>query len=137
MRFCYQLIIIFSFCLTVTVISLSYGKIEGFFKSASSYLPLSLASQRETRLESKINKVPAKLSDLQFYSSYHVKGFLRLTTSDLHEPIEVWYSKEHNQSRIDYYGGKLSNLSVFSIKTWSNESEQSRIVYGGTFQALD
>jgi hypothetical protein len=115
MRFCYQLIIIFTLCLTVIVIALSYQTFESVFRSASSYLPLSLTSrgERKSKLTSKFNKVPTKLSDLEFYPSYHVRGFLRLVTSNLNEPIEVWYNKEHNQSRIDYYGGILSLICLF------------------------
>ena len=109
MRLCYQLITIFAFCLTVTVIALSYGQFERFLNGASSYRPILSASQNEKK--SKVDATPSterlttRLNDLEFYSSYHVKGFLRLLASDLNEPIEVWYSKEHQQSRIDYYGG--------------------------------
>lgn len=57
-----------------------------------------------------------KLSDIKFYTSYHVKGFLRLPHSNLNEPIEVWYNKEHNNSRIDYYHGK-SRCNVLMISS--------------------
>ena len=112
MRFCYQMMIIFTLCLTVIAIALSYKKFETAFKSASNYLPLSWTFQEEIKsnLASKFNKVPTKLSDLEFYPSYHVRGFLRLVTSNLNEPIEVWYNDEHNQSRIDYYEGIYPNL---------------------------
>lgn len=125
MRFCYQLVIFFAFCLTVTVIALSYGRFDSFFGNVSSYLPVSLSPQNETKLtfeaKSKIYKVPEKLGDLKFYSSYHVKGFLRLLSSNLKEPIEVWYNKKHRQSRIDYYGGILSQINGVHAKN-VNES---------------
>ena len=125
MRFCYQLVIFFAFCLTVTVIALSYGRLESFFGNVSNYIPVPLPVQNETKstlkVKSKIYKVPKKLSDLKFYSSYHVKGFLRLLSSNLNEPIEVWYNKEHRQSRIDYYEGILSQINGVPAKN-VNES---------------
>ena len=124
MRFCYQLVVFFAFCLTVTVIALSYRKFDSLFGSVSNYLPVSLSPQYETesKLEakSKIYKVPKKLSDLKFHSSYHVTGFLRLFSSNLNEPIEVWYNKKHHQSRVDYYGGILSHIKDVHAKFCRN-----------------
>lgn len=44
---------------------------------------------------------------LQFPTTYHVIGVLKLPYGEISEPFEAWYSKNEKMSRIDYYGGKL------------------------------
>jgi len=45
------------------------------------------------------------LPKLQFPSTYHVIGILKLPYGGIDEPFEAWYSKDQKMSRIDYYGG--------------------------------
>lgn len=51
-------------------------------------------------------RIGADLRRLSFPDDYHAIGFLSLPTSNISEPIEVWYSKFNEQSRIDYYHGR-------------------------------
>ena len=46
------------------------------------------------------------LRSLHFPDNYHATGFLSLPTSHIKEPIEIWFSKHNEQSRIDYYDGR-------------------------------
>ena len=63
---------------------------------------------------SQIHEVPPKVihineitPKLQFPSTYHVTGVLKLPYGDINEPFEAWYSKDDKMSRIDYYGGNI------------------------------
>lgn len=47
------------------------------------------------------------LRSLDFPEDYHATGVLRLPTSQVDEPFEIWYSKSHDKSRIDYYEGDV------------------------------
>lgn len=51
-------------------------------------------------------KIGDNLESLHFPKEYHATGVLRLVTSNINEPFEIWYSKPKMKSRIDYYDGK-------------------------------
>lgn len=61
------------------------------------------------------------LRSLHFPSEYHATGVLSLPTSNISEPFEVWHSKTHDKSRIDYYHGKIIHMFRF-FKLTSNRS---------------
>ncbi|XP_068681166.1 uncharacterized protein [Montipora foliosa] len=42
---------------------------------------------------------------VNFPSNYHATGRLFLPHSDIVEPFEIWFTKDFNRSRIDYYYG--------------------------------
>ena len=85
--------------LTFVFIYASWGELNSLFRLASNY-----SAVTEAKTVNLMSNDP-KLSLLKFYSSYHVKGYLRLPRSNLNEPIEVWYDQKHSKSRIDYYNG--------------------------------
>ena len=49
------------------------------------------------------------LASLHFPEEYHATGVLRLVTSKINEPFEIWYSGPKKKSRIDYYDGEYVN----------------------------
>lgn len=50
--------------------------------------------------------------DEYFPRYYHATGQLALPFDNIMEPFEAWFAGEHNMSRIDYYGGKLTHQSA-------------------------
>jgi len=40
-------------------------------------------------------------------SSYSVEGDIFIPFAEVHEPFSAWYDSDSNNSRIDYYHGKL------------------------------
>ena len=63
-----------------------------------------IAKQRRNVVDSPS---AASTPKLQFPSTYHVTGVLKLPYGDINEPFEAWYSKDDKMSRIDYYGGNI------------------------------
>lgn len=63
------------------------------------------------------------LRSLHFPSEYHATGVLSLPTSNISEPFEVWHSKTHDKSRIDYYHGKIIHMFWFYKLTLKSEFE--------------
>lgn len=46
---------------------------------------------------------------INFPSNYHSTGRLFLPHSNIVEPFEIWFTKDFNRSRIDYYYGRFFN----------------------------
>ena len=46
-------------------------------------------------------------STVNFPVNYHATGRLFLPHSNIVEPFEIWFTKDFNRSRIDYYYGTL------------------------------
>ena len=44
---------------------------------------------------------------VNFPTNYHATGRLFLPHSNIVEPFEIWFTKDFNRSRIDYYYGTL------------------------------
>lgn len=109
-RLLYGSIVVFPFTLSVT--AFRYSDFDAFLKRTSIYKTFNSTTHGETNWDGNFHSIherfPKNLSDVHFHSSYHMKGFLRLLTTGLKEPIEVWYNKEHRNSRIDFYNGMCS-----------------------------
>ena len=71
-----------------------------------------IAKQRRNVVDSPS---AASTPKLQFPSTYHVTGVLKLPYGDINEPFEAWYSKDDKMSRIDYYGGNIIQHNMFEI----------------------
>lgn len=62
-----------------------------------------IISKRSLEME---NKTAPPLA-VNFPNNYHATGRLFLPHSNIVEPFEIWFTKDFNRSRIDYYYGKL------------------------------
>ena len=51
----------------------------------------------------------------EFPEDYHSSGLIILPHSGIAEPFEIWYAPTRQKSRIDYYYGGFSNLTVVSL----------------------
>ena len=69
-------------------------------------------TKQRRNFNSNMSSVGQEVPKLQFPSTYHVFGVLKLPYGNINEPFEAWYSKDEKMSRIDYYGG-LFNIQFF------------------------
>lgn len=76
----------------------SLGLILGIYKIHDSPLVLGIFGR-------SLNDTPPE--PFRFPQNYHATGKLHLPHSQIEEPFEVWFSRKHNRSRIDYYYGNL------------------------------
>ena len=88
-----------------------YGTFALFCLIILEQWPFIESTPKKHKGNAKVHSVD--LRSLHFPSEYHATGVLSLPTSNINEPFEVWHSKTHEKSRIDYYHGKC--VILFSI----------------------
>ncbi|XP_045505582.1 pro-cathepsin H-like [Colias croceus] len=78
--------------------------------------------------------------ELVWPPEYHFKGERTGLTTGLIEPFEIWYSSEHNKSRIDYYDGTVTQYYIGSnvdedgyeyksFPVWTEEEQNYRLCF--------
>ena len=50
-----------------------------------------------------------------FPVNYRSTGLLRLPRSGIQEPFEIWFSRKHQRSRVDFYYGRLGTSWIIGL----------------------
>lgn len=85
-----------------------YGTFALFCLIILEQWPFIESTPKKHKGNAKVHSVD--LRSLHFPSEYHATGVLSLPTSNINEPFEVWHSKTHEKSRIDYYHGEVKTF---------------------------